>query len=211
MVIEPHDLIQISSPMELINNDQPKWVQEIFPKSLTVVVRRSPFVEEWIPVGIRGIKREQRFATYVSTSAIQKVITPYQLVREGSWVDLGAERKKLPAMSALPGISKILSGYNWGISGSVGFELATRTNTAKVTSDLDLIWKVEKPISKSSAQALLKKLNMFGVHADLQVIQGTNGFSLEEYANSRSTIMVKTLKEPILVHDPWIDSNRVER
>lgn len=140
----------------------------------------------------------------MDVSAIQKIITPYQLVQNKMWEKVAPTRKKLPAINALPVVNKILDGYNWGISGSVGFELATQTYSAKTTSDLDLVWKPTHSITKEAAQNLLKELNQYGVHTDLQVIQDKNGFSLEEYANSSSTIMMKTLKNPILVKNPWL-------
>lgn len=202
--VEPHDLLKIASVADLSGDDLPAWAKTIFPDSLTVVVRRSEILNDLIPVGIRGVKREQRFATYIEETAIKGVITPYELVNDHAWEQVSNERQQLPAMKVLPMVAKILSGYHWGISGSVGFELATKTKTAKMTSDLDLIWKPDHPIDKPAAKELLQKLNQFGVHADLQVIQNSNGFSLEEYANSSSTIMMKTLGGPILVKDPWI-------
>jgi len=202
--VEPHDLLQIASVADLSGDNLPNWAKAIFPDSLTVVVRRSEILNDQIPVGIRGIKREQRFSTYIEETAIQNVFTPYELVNGRNWENVAGDRKQLPAIKALPAVSKILSGYQWGISGSVGFELATQTNTAKMTSDLDLIWKPNHPIDKQAAKELLQSLNQFGVHADLQVIQDNNGFSLEEYANSSSTIMMKTLGDPILVEDPWV-------
>jgi len=203
--VEPHDLLQIASVADLSGDNLPNWAKAVFPDSLTVVVRRSKILDDQIPVGIRGFKREQRFATYIEETAIQNVFTPYELVDGCNWENVADDRKQLPAIKALPKVNKVLSGYQWGISGSVGFELATQTNTAKLTSDLDLIWKPNHSIDKQAAKELLKNLNQFGVHADLQVIQGNNGFSLEEYANSSSTIMMKTLGDPILVEDPWID------
>lgn len=201
--IEPHDLLKIASADDLLVDSLPQWAQEIFPNSLTVVVRRSKIVEPRIPVGIRGIKREQRLAAEVLRQNVKEIITPYQLVQQRAWQNVSVDRKKLPAIKALPAIANILKDYQWGISGSVGFELATKTNSAKETSDLDLIWKPSYSINRKQAQDLLKELNQYGVHADLQVIEGTNGFSLEEYSNSTSTIMVKTLGDPILVRDPW--------
>lgn len=204
VAVEPHDLLQIASLRELFANDLPEWATAIFPKSLTVVVRRSPILNDQIPVGIRGQKREQRFATYINRTAIQKIVTPYDLIKNKAWNDLSEDRKKLPAIIALPAVAKILKTYRWGISGSVGFELATKSKTAKLSSDLDLVWQPDTSLSKNEAKSLLKELNQFDVHVDLQVIQGNNGFSLEEYANSKSTIMVKTLYDPILVKDPWL-------
>ncbi len=203
--IEPHDLLQISSVEDLSGDNLPVWAKTVFPNSLTVVVRRSEILNKQIPVGIRGVKREQRFATYIEETAIKNIITPYELVNAKAWERVSEARKELPAIKALPFVADVLQGYNWGISGSVGFELATKTESAKTTSDLDLIWKPNHSINKKTAQSLLKDLNQFGVHADLQVIQHNNGFSLEEYANSSSSIMMKTLGDPILVEDPWIE------
>lgn len=201
--IEPHDLLIINSIDDLIVDEMPNWAQEVFPNSLTVVVRRSGFSDQKIPVGIRGQRREHRLAAYVLKKNIKRIITPYDLVQGQAWKDVPDKRRALPAIKALPEIAEILKDYQWGISGSVGFELATKTNTAKMTSDLDLIWKPTNSLSKHEAQALLMSLNKFGVHADLQVIEGNNGFSLEEYANANSTVMMKTLNGPILVQDPW--------
>ena len=202
--IEPHDLLKIASVKDLEGEQLPAWASSIFPNSLTVVVRRSEILNHRVPVGIRGIKREQRFATYIEGTAIEDIFTPYDLVNEKAWEQVPENRKQLPAIQALPAVAQVLQGYNWGISGSVGFELTTHTESAKMTSDLDLIWKPNHSIEKKTAQSLLKKLNQFGVHADLQVIQNNNGFSLEEYANSSSTIMMKTLGDPILVENPWL-------
>lgn len=201
--INPHDLLKIDSTSAL-SDELPSWANSIFPSSLTVVVRRSPVKAGLIPVGVRGMKREHRFATYVDPKNVLEVTTPYQLVEKRTWEEATPERQVLPAIKALPKVNEILHDYRWGISGSVGFELATGTPAAKMTSDLDLVWLPKQEISKQLSSELLKRLNQFGVHADLQVIQGNNGFSLEEYANSTSTIMMKTLQDPILVRDPWL-------
>ncbi|GAB5057744.1 malonate decarboxylase holo-ACP synthase [Companilactobacillus alimentarius] len=201
--IHPHDLLKIDSVASLTDGLS-DWADKSFLESLTVVVRRSPIVDNQIPVGIRGMKREQRFATFVNSENVVRVITPYELVKGKCWVNVSSDRQDIPAIKALPVVSKILKDFKWGISGSVGFELATATKTSKMTSDLDLVWLPQEPLSKESAKNLLKKLNQFGVHVDLQVIRNNNGFSLEEYANSGSTIMMKTLGDPILVKNPWI-------
>lgn len=200
----PHDLLKINST-SVLSDELPSWAKSIFPNSLTAVVRRSPKRKGQIPVGIRGIKREQRFATYIDPECVIKITTPYELVEQESWKEISRKRQSLPAIEALPQVNRVLKNYRWGISGSVGFELATKTPSAKITSDLDLVWLPRRPIDKKTAGQLLKQLNQFGVHADLQVIQGNNGFSLEEYANSTSTIMMKTLEDPILVTDPWLN------
>lgn len=201
--IAPHDLLKIRTVQDLSSLQLPDWAEKVFSKSLTVVVRRAQIADDLIPVGIRGHERSQRLASWVSLDKVVKSITPYELVQNNAWLDLSNARKELPAVMTLEKIAPILSDFTWGISGSVGFELATKTPSAKMTSDLDLVWKPKQRINQKSAQQLLKILNQFEVHADLQVIQGTDGFSLEEYANANSTTMVKTIKGPKLVTDPW--------
>lgn len=201
--INPHDLLKIDS-ISALSDELPSWANSIFPNSLTVVVRRSPVKAGLIPVGVRGMKRKHRFATYVDPKDVLEITTPYQLAERKTWEEVTPGRQVLPAIKALSKVNEVLRDYHWGISGSVGFELATGTPAAKMTSDLDLVWLPKQEISKQAANELLKRLNQFGVHADLQVIQGDNGFSLEEYANSTSTIMMKTLEDPVLVRDPWL-------
>ncbi|WP_264372416.1 phosphoribosyl-dephospho-CoA transferase MdcG domain-containing protein [Companilactobacillus paralimentarius] len=103
--INPHDLLKIDS-ISALSEELPSWANSIFPNSLTVVVRRSPMRAGRIPVGVRGMKREHRFATYVDPKDVLKVTTPYELVERKAWKKTIPERQILPAIKALPKLMK---------------------------------------------------------------------------------------------------------
>jgi len=210
-LIAPHTLLQLTTATAVRGvSDQPVpvWVTTALATTATVVVRRGPQSATQIPVGVRGPQRQQRWAGTVATASIQKQILPIELVASQAWQQLAVSRQQLPAMRALPSLLPLLTAQPWGVGGSVGFELATGQPVAKVTSDLDLIVPALVPMSVGAASDLLHELNQFGVHVDLQVVAGQNGFSLEEYAQQRSTtIMLKTSHGPELVSDPWVALN----
>lgn len=199
----PHNLVEIDPKNFLSEKKIPDWVIDSLEKTPLVIVRRGVIVDNKVPVGVRGVKREQRFAGFILIDSAINIITPTSLVNN-SWKKLSEDRLELPAINALDKVTKILKDYNFGISGSVGFELASGQSTAKMSSDLDLILYERLKMSHEEAFDLLHKLNQFGVHADFQVVHGQKGFSLEEFVNSSSdTILIKTANGPILSNDPW--------
>lgn len=203
----PHDLVKIDIDEFFSDKEIPSWVIDSLAKVPLVIIRRGKIIDGKVPVGVRGVKREQRFAGYIPSTAVGEgyVITPHSLI-QNTWKNLPADRFELPAIKALPKIAPLLKKYQWGISGSVGFELASGQATAKMSSDLDLIWYENKHLSQDEANNLLEQLNQFGVHADFQVVNGQKGFSLEEFAKSTSnTILVKTAQGPKLSTDPWAE------
>jgi len=210
-LIAPHTLLHLTSAQAVIGDNAqpvPTWVTTALTATATVVVRRGPQSAGRIPVGVRGPQRQQRWAGTVAVADIQTQIVPTELVANQAWKQLAASRQQLPAIQALPRLLPLLTGQPWGVGGSVGFELATGQPVAKVTSDLDLIVPALVPMSVGAARDLLQTLNQFGVHVDLQVVAGQNGFSLEEYAQQRSTTtMLKTGHGPELVTDPWVALN----
>lgn len=203
----PHNLVKIDPEEFFSDEKEPEWVVDSLTKVPLVIIRRGNIVDGKVPVGVRGVKREQRFAGYIPVKAVvsENIITPDSLIHD-TWDVLSKSRRELPAISALPKIVPIINEYKWGIGGSVGFELASQQATAKNSSDLDLILYEENHLSREEASALLKQLNQFGVHADLQVVHGQKGFSLEEFVNNTSkTILIKTANGPKLSKDPWTE------
>ncbi|MFC6176557.1 malonate decarboxylase holo-ACP synthase [Companilactobacillus huachuanensis] len=203
----PHNLVKIYPEEFFSDEKKPKWVVDSLTKVPLVIIRRGNIIDGKVPVGVRGVKREQRFAGYIFTKDVvsESIITPYSLIYD-TWDLLSKSRRELPAINALPKIVSIMKAYKWGIGGSVGFELASRQATAKNSSDLDLILYEKNHLSREEASLLLKRLNQFGVHADLQVVHGQKGFSLEEFVNNTSeTILVKTANGPKLSRDPWTE------
>ncbi|WP_227743789.1 phosphoribosyl-dephospho-CoA transferase MdcG domain-containing protein [Lactobacillus helveticus] len=112
------------------------------------------------------------------------------------------------AFQGLIKIAPLLTDYQWGISGSLAYEMATGVKIVKEspkhTSDLDLIMPNLPKMNVAEAKKFLAKLNQFGTHADVQVVYGENGFSLEEYALGRDQqILIKTATGSILSKNPW--------
>lgn len=208
--IWPHDLLTFANDQDLISeeNPLPEWAKDSLSKAKIIVVRRGEIKDGLIPVGLRGYERNQRLAGFLKISNVKKVYHPSYFIKNSSWQNLPLDRQKLPAFQALEKIVPILENYDWGISGSLAYEMATGVKMVKHTSehssDLDLIMLATRKLSHSEANELLKKLNKFGTHADLQVVNGEKGFSLEEYAqNCDRQILVKTASGPILSKDPW--------
>lgn len=203
----PHDLITFPDlNMFQCQGNFPSWAIEALAKTHTVVVRRGLQVQGMIPAGIRGYERAHRLGGFlkVQDAATFEVTTPYKLVEERIWQQLEKQRLQLPALHALDQISQELHGYQWGVGGSSGYELTTGFPTVKSSSDLDLILKNCSKMTSREAQSLLRKINSHGVHADIQIVQGQDGFSLEEYANARArSILIKTAGGPILSQTPF--------
>lgn len=208
--IWPHDLLTFANNDDLIleKNPLPEWARDSLSKAKIVVVRRGIIKNNLIPVGLRGYERNQRLAGFLKKSSIEKQYHPDYFIKHESWRDLPIERQKLIAFQALIKIAPLLADYQWGISGSLAYEMATGIKMVKESpehvSDLDLIMLDLPELSVDEAKNFLAKLNQFGTHADVQVVHGENCFSLEEYSLGRAQeILIKTATGPILSDNPW--------
>ncbi|MCP0887776.1 malonate decarboxylase holo-ACP synthase [Ligilactobacillus sp. WILCCON 0076] len=205
MELIPHTLIKLKNK-DLIYADTsvPAWVKKSLEISSYSVVRRG-FQSEYIPVGIRGFKKNQRFAACIKKSNIESTYLPSDALKKIDTVP--NTRLNLPAFQSLLKIRNHLSMFEWGVGGSLQFELITGIPMVTEKSDLDLLITCPPvPLSHKEANQLLKKLQFLStVHLDIQVLNHQNGFSLEEFALQRNkTILVKTMVGPILMDDPWI-------
>lgn len=201
--LAPHTLVSLQSPDVLLTSGPlPDWVTAMLAATPVVIVRRGPQTTT-IPVGIRGYQKSQRFAAAIMPTDWQAPVTPAMALNR--LPELTAARRQLPAFQKLARVQSLLSAYDWGVGGSLQFELATGLPMVNPNSDLDIIMQRPAPMSPAQALQLIERLKVIaGAHADIQVVHGQLGFSLEEYANQRaSQIMMKTAHGPILVTDPW--------
>lgn len=207
----PHDLLVFANQADfLTEKNLPDWAQVSLDKAQITVVRRGRIKNKMIPVGVRGYERNERLAGYLSVDKVIKHYHPWDFIENKSWQNLPLARQELPAFQALIKIIPYLKDYHWGISGSLAYEMATGVimvkNSLGHSSDLDIIMEESRKLSPEEARRLLEKLNQFGVHADVQVVHGQNGFALEEYAqNFDKQVLVKTADGPRLSRDPWQD------
>lgn len=208
--IWPHDLLTFKNNNDVLieKNPLPQWAKDSLAKAKIAVVRRGVITNNLIPVGLRGKLRNERLAGYLKKNKIINYYHPDYFIKHESWNKLSESRQSLIAFQALIKIVPLLKDYQWGISGSLAYEMATGVDMVKENSnhisDLDLIMPDLPKMNRKEAKEFLASLNEYGTHADVQVVHEQNGFSLEEYAlNNGQRVLVKTATGPILSADPW--------
>ncbi|RYZ17107.1 MAG: phosphoribosyl-dephospho-CoA transferase, partial [Sphingobacteriales bacterium] len=103
---------------------------------------------------------------------------------------------------ALQYITPVLeqTGYQWGPTGSAGFELATGAPALNNNSDLDLVIDLPAPVTIESASLLMSSLEKSSsVPLDVQMNTPSGGVSLREFIRSE-IVLVKTCCGPGLQH-----------
>jgi phosphoribosyl-dephospho-CoA transferase len=196
----PHDLLWLTG-WQALRVAPPDWLDRSGPA--VVVVRRAPVRPDGIPVGIRGHRRDQRFAAVVRPADILTRVPPERLTRE--WRSPPPDR--LAAIPALKAFWQLLAQdlpLSWGPTGSVGFELATGQPVASVTSDLDIFLAAPRRLSPNQAATLVALFDDLPARADVQVETAAGCFALREFAAAApAPILLRTLSGPRLVRDPW--------
>ncbi|MDB5979892.1 MAG: mdcG [Pseudomonas sp.] len=199
VAVLPHDLLW-GLPVHALAADAPDWVAEALSLGQPVVVRRALVAADQVAVGVRGVRREQRYATVMKRMDIQRVVHPEQLTHvehSGArcWPALRALRQVRPLMDAL--------GLAWGVTGSAGFELATGFAALHKGSDLDLILRTPGFLSRDQAALLATQLDISGCRIDLQLQTPNGGIGLREWAGSSRQVLLKTSEGARLIADPW--------
>lgn len=195
----PHDLLWLSESAALEGVSE-EWVTSQWRLSLPVVVRRDVNQEGRIPVGVRGMRRDQRAAGWVNGAKIKRVVTPESLASHDLLV-------KSPFVSMPPVQGAIQLAMRewpwvWGITGSVGYALATEVPVLHAASDLDLIIRCPQPVE---CEALLEWQQVVGqllCRADTQIETPHGAFALNEWLRD-GRVLLKTSSGPQLVTDPW--------
>ncbi|MEK4670609.1 malonate decarboxylase holo-ACP synthase [Paenibacillus alvei] len=204
MVIQPHDLIKVSDLSQLQWKEDNEWVTASLRRAPFVVVRRAEQTSDYIPVGIRGEQRNQRQAALLHRNGIEEIITPYMLAEQKSWYSLDIQRRELPVLRSINKVAEIMANWQWGPTGSAGFEIATGYPALKATSDLDIVVHAPNPIDISEAEEVLEKLDSLPIRTDIQIETNNGAFLLREWINKRTDkIILRTQKEPELVSNPW--------
>jgi phosphoribosyl-dephospho-CoA transferase len=211
--IRPHYLLKIDTAAisfgkSSLDLSVPASVRRELEETNFVVVRRGVVTENWVPIGIRGHQRFQRWAAWYPRYAVQEIVKPMDLLTQ---IDTVNDRDVSPARGALRSLMNAWQSitYPWGPAGSVGFEVATGRQTTTTKSDLDVVIYADEPLSRRDAQRLLASADDLDVRVDIRVETPMCGFSLTEYATSPTkTILLRTVTGPILGSDPWDDSIR---
>lgn len=192
-----HDLLWGMTPAQL-PADAPQWAIESLAAGQPVVVRRAVSAEGWVAVGIRGVLREQRLAAFMGLDAVVRRISPEALCH----VDC---ERDLSVMQALKQLRPMLDdcGWVWGVSGSVGFELASGFTAMHAASDLDLILRTPQMITRNQARKLVAGFDQAVCRVDMQLQTPFGAVALREWASGSARVLLKTQHQACLVTDPW--------
>jgi len=205
--VSTHDLIRLREPIALtVDAPVPSWVDPVLRRTPWVVVRRGAGRDGMVPVGVRGLTRQQRFAAYVVGAEIISRLSPEDLAASPRVI----ERERLAAVPALAALGRVASvlacqGRRWGLIGSIGFEIATGVAAATPASDLDLILRQDRRLLLDEAADLRAALAAAAAPARVDVLLETpgGGVLLADLAAGPKQVLVRTWKGPCLTNDPW--------
>ena len=195
----PHDLIWLNNAAALEAIEEP-WVAQHWRISLPVVVRRDVDADARVPVGVRGMKRDQRAAGWVQRENIVRTVSPETL----------ADRQQLlrsPFVSQPPvqaAISLTLHPWpwRWGITGGTGYALATEIPVLHAASDLDLLIRAPLPLPREALLAWQSRVAQLPCRADTQVETPVGAFALNEWLRD-GRVLLKTSRGARLTASPW--------
>jgi phosphoribosyl-dephospho-CoA transferase len=198
---QPHDILELDLGRFISSIHVPDWVEWALNTIPFVTCRRSPPLEGEVAIGVRGSRRDLRWADVCRQEAIRSVISPCDLA---AYVANSDRTMKIPALQSFELLKKRWRGCGilWGPGGSVGFELATGKSTATSKSDLDIVILAPIMFSKRQAAALCEEAEGLPCPVDIRVETPVSGFSLREYA-STSRILLRLPEGSLLGADPW--------
>ncbi|WP_066741124.1 malonate decarboxylase holo-ACP synthase [Cupriavidus sp. D384] len=212
MRLRPHDLIWLRDPAAFIATGHvPDWADADWLAQAPLVVRRdrdmagpTPARMPRIPVGVRGRNRAQRHAGWIDADQCATVVSPFDIAREGFW-RLHPRRDEIPALHALDPLSRQLGAlpHPWGVTGAVGFTLASGIDVLHPGSDIDLLLDAPEPLSTATLAALQSLIDTDGVRLDIQVATPYGAFALRERLRTQGRVLLKTDTGPVLCEDPW--------
>ncbi|WP_339450612.1 malonate decarboxylase holo-ACP synthase [Pseudomonas sp. EA_5y_Pfl2_R50] len=192
-----HDLLWGMTPAQL-PADAPLWAVDSLAAGQPVVVRRALSADGFVAVGVRGVLREQRLAGLMAIDSIACRVSPEALCH----VDCARD---LPVMQALKQLRPMLDdcGWVWGVSGSVGFELASGFKAMHAASDLDLILRTAQMITRHQARQLVAVFDQAVCRVDMQMQTPFGAVALREWASGSARVLLKNEYQACLVTDPW--------
>lgn len=205
MRLLPHDLIWLRDPAAFIAaGNLPDWADADWLAQAPLVVRRDRCNAGRIPVGIRGRDRAQRHAGWIDAGQCATVVSPFDIAREGFW-RLHPRRDDIPALHALDAIARQLSAlpHPWGVTGAVGFTLASGIDVLHAGSDIDLLLQAPEPLSLATLATLQALIDTGAVRLDIQVETAHGAFALRERLRTQGRVLLKTDTGPVFTEDPW--------
>ena len=174
------------------------WVAESLERAPWVVVRRER-APDAVAIGVRGTKRSERFAAFISRMDIREAISPFHCVERAVRNDRLA--------GAFEGLNAFALARKLRIApiGSYGFELASGTRATHEASDLDvLVHATQAPVQ--ALRALAAQIDALaissGVRIDAELSYPDGGVALREVLAGHDHVLFKTEGGPRLLPCP---------
>lgn len=203
--LRPHDLLWLTAREALEGANEP-WVASQWRPALPVVVRRDVERDGSVPVGVRGMRRDQRAAGWVKAASVKRVVSPEALSNRDLLL-----RSPFVSMPPVQGAIQLAGrpwAWDWGITGSVGYALATEVPVMHAASDLDLLIRCPRPVGKEALAEWLCLTDKLLCRTDTQIETPYGAFALAEWLREKR-VLLKTSQGPQLVADPWLpEDNR---
>lgn len=202
-IVYPHDIVKVKEGVSLDTLFLPQWALERWQQSPYHVIRRAIVRNNEIPIGIRGTSRGERFGCYIPIDWIEEIIRPQDLIVNQAWHHW-ARADQFPEMfTTIETMADILTDIEWGIGGSLGYELTTGQATITDNSDLDIILYPSQKFSREWANQWLSLSNHCAKKVDFQVETAKGAFHLVEYARGNKEILLKKIDGYSLAEDVW--------
>jgi phosphoribosyl-dephospho-CoA transferase len=183
----------------------PAWATSAWLEGAPVVVRRaSPPDVSLVPVGLRGIARHERCAAQAPATQVLRSWTPEAALR--SWQLDGPSRRRDRA--CLQTLDALTSAWDalplaWGVTGSVGFTLASGIDVLREDSDLDLLVRAPSAADATVLRDLASTLQAHSARIDVQVETPLGAFALLEWLRTGGPVLLKTDRGPVFSDDAW--------
>lgn len=214
--LRPHDLLWLRGADALIADAPlPAWAaDEVRRTDAPVVVRRAlPPGAGCVAIGLRGATRGERLAAQVTADDVVRVTTPEEIARQGAWRRPPWAGSGVAALRLLERVAPLLdaSPLAWGVTGGVGFALASGRDVLGPASDLDLLLRAPSPSDAAALRALAATLHGLvapEARLDMQIETPLGAFALAEWSRGGAGVLLKTPAGPRLVADPWGDAPR---
>lgn len=198
---DAHDLLWLDS-MSAIEGANPAWESGLWHPGLPVVVRRDSDADGRIPIGIRGACRHQRLAGWVRQQHVVRRVTPEALSIPA--ILQHTPFREHPVIQAAIHLCRMSWTWQWGITGSAAYALATGEAVLSAGSDLDVLIRLPKRPDPKELLRWQNTASHFSCRMDTQVEGPLGAFSLSEWERG-GPVLLKTKHGPYLINDPFQD------
>jgi phosphoribosyl-dephospho-CoA transferase len=206
----PHDLLWPADAAALVVQEPlPRWATPAWLAVSPMVVRRAtPALASEVPVGLRGAMRSERCAAHVLAERVMRSLTPEEIARRAS-TSAAVRASALPCLRTLARVAGVLNGLPlvWGVTGGVGFTLASGFDVLRFDSDLDLLVRAPSIADVDALRSVAALLQDLDARVDVQVETSFGAFALQEWLRTGGPVLLRTNCGPVLVDDAWSSLN----